>query len=148
MTKNERSEGAGRDDYINAIHRLREACEDYLAEDPDTKADDEHYMDEMNNLVCASKEWKSEHPDADIQIQWNYPSNVTVIATLKESLENKFVMANKDGLELLETIRQAASPERGEITILMARMAVELAYVPERPDEHDEPDEPDDDDES
>lgn len=68
-------------------------------------------------------QWRKDHPDAEVKVQFNYPPHVCVIGPISAALDNKLVSANEDGLALLKALWPWN--DQSEPTVNMCRIVLE-----------------------
>lgn len=81
------------------------------------------YERQLDQMLANAKQWRAEHPEAKVLIQFNFPPGVCVIAPISEAVKHNFVSTNADGLLLLKALWRwdvASEP-----TVMMCRVVLE-----------------------
>lgn len=89
-------------------------------EDPENKR---KYTAQLEQMTANGRAWLQEHPGADIRIQYNYPPQASFIAAISVAVNDKLVIANGPGMELLKAL--APWDNEMEPTVNMCRTVVE-----------------------
>jgi hypothetical protein len=82
------------------------------------------YAAQVKKLHQLAHEWLKAHPQSNAKIQFNFPKEVGLIATMHDALKNKLVMANPQGMVLLG--HMGALTNRPDTpSVFMVRIAIE-----------------------
>lgn len=85
------------------------------------------YEDVLDVMAVKVKEWKAQHMDLDISIQYNFPDNTAVIGTLQDGINSKFITVNDHAMQMFKELGwmddTPAMP-----TIMMVRCTLEHVF--------------------
>lgn len=83
----------------------------------------ERYEAELIGMAERARQWRAANPKTLVMVQFNFPPQVGVIATLSDALEHHLVTVNEGGCDLLKAI---AAGCRHEPSVLMLRAVLEF----------------------
>lgn len=62
------------------------------------------YEDILDVMAVKVKEWKEQHMDLDINIQYNFPTTVTVVGALQDGINSKFITVNDHAMQMFKEL--------------------------------------------
>lgn len=110
--------------------------EQYAASDPRValamkiiklKPQAEQYEDILDVMAVKVKEWKDQHMDLDVQIQYNFPEKVAVIAALQDAINAEFITANDNAIQMFKELGWLDDTPSMP-TIMMVRIVLEHVF--------------------
>lgn len=81
------------------------------------------YVQQLEAMAGLAMVWRVENPDKQVNILFNFPPDVMVVACISDAIKMKMVTCNEAGLELIKAISDWG--QKKEATVFMVRMAVE-----------------------
>lgn len=85
------------------------------------------YEDVLDVMAVKVKEWKAQHMDLDIQIQYNFQTNTAVIGTLQDGINSKYITVNANAMQMFKELGWLDdTPEMP--TIMMVRCTLEHVF--------------------
>lgn len=85
------------------------------------------YEDVLDVMAVKVKEWKDQHMDLDISIQYNFPEYVAVVGTLPDGIDSKFIMVNDHAMQMFRELGwMNDTPEMP--TIIMVKTVLEHVF--------------------
>lgn len=83
--------------------------------------DQERYESEIKSMVDRARVFMEENPGLKASVQFNFPSGVMVVATIKQALDEHLISTDAGGLQLLEAVQDGA---KSEPTLIMLRVTL------------------------
>lgn len=85
------------------------------------------YSDQLDEMALAVKEWKSNNPDKDISIQYNFTEGTCIIASLDAAIKKSFISVNENAMQMFKDIGWLE--DRPSMpTILMVKAVMEHVF--------------------
>lgn len=83
----------------------------------------EQYLKQLDTMLANGQKWTKLHPDKIAYIQFKTPPGVGVIVSVSQAVKQGFIVANNDGVELL----QAMWPwdDVNEPTLIMVKIVID-----------------------
>lgn len=91
-----------------------------ITPDPETGR---RYAEEVKKMAARARAWRSANPGREAVLQFNYPPNVCLIATVSDAVAKQFLIVNEAGMELLRTMGPMGG--KNEMSVMMIRIALE-----------------------
>jgi hypothetical protein len=82
----------------------------------------QQYESRVLAMAERARTWRENNPDRVAKVQFNFPPQVCLIATINDAIEHGYVTTNEAGAELVQALR---APGEDEPTVLMVRIALE-----------------------
>lgn len=86
-----------------------------------------NYEDFLDVMAANVKEWKDQHMELDISIQYNFPENLCVVGTLQDGINSKFITVNDHAMQMFKELGWL--DEKPDMpTIMMVRCTLEHVF--------------------
>ncbi len=106
--------------------KFRQLSPEEMPEPP--TEEQEEWITQIRDLSVKAKDWSMHHPEANPQVQFNWPAECMLVASVDAAVEEGLIIANAEGKEML-TAMGAFEDSRKQPTAFMVRMA--LSYMDE-----------------
>ncbi len=85
------------------------------------------YESAIRQVVYHIRRWRALNPQRAVQIQFNYPRNVLLAATITDAMKGHFVSANDGGMMLINEILGVFQVQKlPEPSVLMLRFGMDI----------------------
>ena len=81
------------------------------------------YHEQVMTMADLARDWREKNPDREARVQFNFPKEIFLITPISNAVQNRFVVTNDAGLELIKALGEYG--QSGEPTAFMVRLALE-----------------------